>query len=53
MSRCKVVHSFVSVSASAKGSYYSYCYNIDIDSKEHLDHTYEMLRELPGLKFAL
>jgi len=53
LSKCKVVHSFVSVSASAKGNYYSYCYNIDIESKEHLEHTYDMLRELPGLKFAL
>ena len=41
------------VRSSAKGNYYSYCYNIDIESKEHLELTYKSLRSLPGLKFAL
>lgn len=51
--RCHVVHSFVDVRSSAKGNYYSYCYNIDIESKEHLERTYKSLRSLPGLKFAI
>ena len=51
--QCRVVHSFVDVRSSAKGNYYSYCYNIDIESKQHLELTYKMLRTLPGLRFAL
>jgi putative lipoic acid-binding regulatory protein len=51
--KCQVVHTFVDVRSSAKGNYYSYCYNIDIESKEHLELTYKSLRSLPGLKFAL
>jgi putative lipoic acid-binding regulatory protein len=47
------VHSFVNVRSSGKGNYYSYCYNIDIESKEHLERTYAKLRTIPGLKFAL
>ena len=52
-SQCKVVHSFVDVHSSAKGSYYSYCYNIDIESQEHLRHTYDQLNNLPGIRFVL
>ena len=51
--KCHVVHAFVDVRSSAKGNYYSYCYNIDIESKEHLELTYKSLRSLPGLKFAI
>jgi putative lipoic acid-binding regulatory protein len=47
------VHSFVNVRSSGKGNYLSYCYNIDIESKEHLERTYALLRTIPGLKFAL
>jgi putative lipoic acid-binding regulatory protein len=47
------VHSFVNVRSSGKGNYLSYCYNIDIESKEHLERTYALLRNIPGLKFAL
>ena len=53
LSESKTVHSFVNVRSSGKGNYYSYCYNIDIDSKEHLERTYAKLRTIPGLKFAL
>ena len=53
LSECKVVHSFVNVRASTKGNYLSYAYNIDIESKEQLDKTYQALSQVPGLKFAL
>ena len=53
LSKSKTVHSFVNVRSSGKGNYLSYCYNIDIESKEHLERTYALLRNIPGLKFAL
>ena len=53
LSESKTIHSFVNVRSSGKGNYLSYCYNIDIESKEHLEKTYTMLRQIPGLKFAL
>ena len=53
LNESKTVHSFVNVRSSGKGNYYSYCYNIDIESKEHLERTYAKLRTIPGLKFAL
>ena len=53
LSESKTVHSFVNVRSSGKGNYLSYCYNIDIESKEHLERTYALLRNIPGLKFAL
>ena len=49
----RTVHSFVNVRSSGKGNYLSYCYNIDIESKEHLERTYTQLKSIPGLKFAL
>ena len=52
-SEAKTVHSFVNVRSSGKGNYLSYCYNIDIESKEHLERTYALFRTIPGLKFAL
>ena len=53
LSESRTVHSFVNVRSSGKGNYFSYCYNIDIESKEHLERTYALLRTIPGLKFAL
>ena len=53
LSEAKTVYSFVNVRSSGKGNYFSYCYNIDIESKEHLERTYALLRTIPGLKFAL
>ncbi len=53
LSESRTVHSFVNVRSSGKGNYFSYCYNIDIESKEHLERTYTLLRTIPGLKFAL
>ena len=53
LSEARTVHSFVNVRSSGKGNYLSYCYNIDIESKEHLECTYARLRQIPGLKFAL
>ena len=53
LSEAKTVHSFVNVRSSGKGNYLSYCYNIDIESKEHLERTYALLRTIPGLKFAI
>ena len=53
LSESQTVHSFVNVRSSGKGTYLSYCYNIDIESKEHLERTYTLLRTIPGLKFAL
>ena len=51
--KSQTVHSFVNIRSSGKGNYYSYCYNIDIESKEHLERTYAQISTLPGLKFAL
>lgn len=53
LSESQTVHSFVNIRSSSKGNYLSYCYNIDIESKEHLERTYAQLRQIPGLKFAL
>ena len=53
LSQCRVVHNFVNVRASTKGNYLSYAYNIDIESKEQLDQTYQALAQVPGLRFAL
>lgn len=53
LNESQTVHSFVNVRSSGKGNYFSYCYNIDIESKEHLERTYTLLRTIPGLKFAL
>ena len=53
LSESRTVHSFVNVRSSGKGNYLSYCYNIDIESKEHLERTYALLKTIPGLKFAL
>ena len=53
LTEAKTVHSFVNVRSSCKGNYLSYCYNIDIENKEHLERTYALLRTIPGLKFAL
>ena len=53
LSEARTVHSFVNVRSSGKGNYLSYCYNIDIECKEHLERTYALLRTIPGLKFAL
>jgi len=53
LSESKTIHSFVNVRSSGKGNYISYCYNIDVESKEHLERTYALLKQIPGLKFAL
>jgi len=53
LSESKTVHSFVNARSSSKGNYISYCYNVDIESKEHLEDTYAKLKGIPGLKFAL
>ena len=50
-SKCKVVHSFVSVRSSAKGNYITY--NIDLDSQEQMNAVYDGLKLVPGIKFAL
>lgn len=52
-SKCKVVHSFVSVRSSAKGNYITYTYNIDLDSQEQMNAVYDGLKQVPGIKFAL
>ncbi len=52
-SECRTVHSFVSARASAKGSYITYTYNIDLDSQEQMDAVYDALRQVPEIKFAL
>lgn len=53
LTESKTVHSFVSVRSSSKGNYLSYTYNVDVESKEHLEKTYANLKSIPGLKFAL
>ena len=53
LSESQTVHSFVNVRSSTKGNYLSYCYNIDIESMEHLERTYAHFKTIPGLKFAL
>jgi len=50
---CQVVHSFVNVRASTKGNYMSYCYSIEVNSEEQLKNTYQALKHVPGIKFAL
>ena len=52
-SDCHTVHSFVSARASAKGSYITYTYNIDLDSQEQMNAVYEALKGVPEIKFAL
>ena len=52
-SKCRAVHSFVSARASAKGSYITYTYNIDLDSQEQMNAVYEALKGVPEIKFAL
>ena len=53
LSKSQTVHSFVNVRSSNKGNYFSYCFNIDVENKEHLEKTYALLKQIPGLKFAL
>ena len=50
---CHTVHSFVSARASAKGSYITYTYNIDLDSQELMNAVYDGLKTVPEIKFAL
>ena len=52
-SDCKTVHSFVSARASAKGSYITYTYNIDLDCQEQMNAVYDALKYVPEIKFAL
>ena len=52
-SECRTVHSFVSARASAKGSYITYTYNIDLDSQEQMNAVYDGLKKGPEIKFAL
>ncbi len=52
-SKCKTVHSFVSVRSSAKGNYITYTYNIDLDSQKQMNAVYDGLKQVPGIKFAL
>ena len=52
-SECRSVHSFVSARASAKGTYITYTYNIDIESQEQMNAVYEALKQVPEIKFAL
>ena len=49
----KAVHSFVSARASAKGSYITYTYNIDLESQEQMNAVYDGLKNVPEIKFAL
>ena len=50
---CKTEYRFVSVRASVKGNYYSFTYNIRLESKPQMDLVYSALKAIPGLKFAL
>ena len=50
---CRTVHSFVSARASAKGTYITYTYNIDLDSQEQMNAVYDALKTVPEIKFAL
>lgn len=52
-SECQTVHSFVNTRASAKGSYITYTYNIDLDSQEQMNAVYNALKQVPEIKFAL
>ena len=53
LNESQTVHSFVNIRSSGKGNYFSYCYNIDIESQTHLESAYAILKNIPGLKFAL
>ena len=50
---CRCVHSFVSARASAKGTYITYTYNIDLESQEQMNAVYDDLKTVPEIKFAL
>ena len=50
---CQTVHSFVSARASAKGSYITYTYNIDLDSQAQMNAVYDGLKQVPEIKFAI
>lgn len=50
---CRTVHSFVSARASAKGTYITYTYNIDLNSQEQMNAVYDALKTVPEIKFAL
>ena len=50
---CQTVHRFVSARASAKGSYITYTYNIDLDSQAQMNAVYDGLKTVPEIKFAL
>ena len=52
-SACRCVHSFVSARASAKGTYITYTYNIDLESQEQMNAVYDGLKTVPEIKFAL
>ena len=52
-STCRCVHSFVSAQASAKGTYITYTYNIDLESQEQMNAVYDGLKTVPEIKFAL
>lgn len=50
---CMVANIFENVRASSKGSYLSYSYTVVFLDQNHLNETYEALKKLPGLKFAV
>ncbi len=53
LTKCKVVYSFSNVTSSAKGNYLSYSFNVDIEDSEQMKKIYEMLKDVPGVKFIL
>ena len=50
---CQTIHSYVSARASAKGTYITYTYNIDLENQEQMNAVYDGLKTVPEIKFAL
>lgn len=49
----KIKFSFLNKKVSSKGTYASYTYEVDLESKQQMDQLYSDLHKLEGLKFAV
>ncbi len=53
LNNLKISNSFTDSKQSSKGTYTSYHYKVNIESKQQLETMYESLKNVEGLKFAL
>lgn len=51
--QCMVPNTFNFVRASSKGNYLSYSYTVIMLDKQQMDETYEAIKSIQGIKFAL